>query len=689
MKQIKLAIAMLIFLLASMVIVPFVNAAPDIVASANTNHDANLVSVDQATSVATQFVNAISSSNPKFADWKGAFVKKETTYYDLAGKYSAYSFDVLVNGQYDGYIIISATRENYPVLEFSKGKTPNSDITTQNTVKSLATTTAVSRQVTLGEGKPIYLGGSFYFMQYPIQKTGISKTKVQSTQDTLLVDMTEERVVSQDSAIKTASLSISSANQANIGLDEKNISQNMNHRKQDAQAAWNALDKMTDTALSVKSESVAASASYNYQKTVSDVPIFYWEHGCSPTSSAMVLGYWRNLGLTRLPDDDGINTTTLLPNGDPLNQALATEMGTSSFLGQDGWTWPWMIAHGIGRVINIAGYPYISSSAVDTLLSWPMIQSEIDANRPFVLSVFSINFSTLSFWGHSYAVVGYGYDSWLSTKYIEVYTTWPDDPHKYITFFSWDGAMNTYVRPDYTYSITSSAGSNGQIDPVGIINAPVGTNKTYTITPASGYIVDEILVDNQKVTLNPYSFEDITSDHTISVTFTPSICSMLTFTDANFRSDAVQYFNSNTTIPAGNYTLNVTGWNSQWSYDMGWWEEGVTTQASKSAVWNNMTNLWVEGETTPLSTIVTGEFARENSWGSALVNISSPSRVGIVLVDNPYYDNRGAATFVLRNAGQTCPATVMKQSVNVLPSIAIGENGMIMNETIVETINKS
>jgi hypothetical protein len=519
MKQIKLAIALLIFLLASMVIVPFVNAAPDIVASANTNHDANLVSVDQATSVATQFVNAISSSNPKFADWKGAFVKKETTYYDMAGKYSAYSYEVMVNGQYDGYIITSATRENYPVLEFSKGKTPNSEITTQNTVKSLATTTAVSRQVTLGEGKPIYLGGSFYFMQYPIQKTGISKTKVQSTQDTILVDMTEERVVPQDNAIKTASMSISSANQANIGLDEKNISQNVNHRKQDVQAAWNAIDKITDTASPIKSESVAASASYNYQKTISDVPMFYWEHGCSPTSSAMVLGYWRNLGLTRLPDDDGINTITLLPNGDPLNQALATEMGTGSFLGQEGWTWPWMIAHGIGRVINNAGYPYISSSAVDTLLSWPMIQSEIDANRPFVLSVFSINFSTLSFWGHSYAVVGYGYDSWLSTKYIEVYTTWPDDPHKYITFFSWDGAMNTYVRPEYAYTITSSAGPNGKIDPEGVVNAPTGTNKTYTITPYSGYVIDQILVDDNPVTLNPYPFEDIVSDHTINVTF--------------------------------------------------------------------------------------------------------------------------------------------------------------------------
>jgi hypothetical protein len=222
----------------------------------------------------------------------------------------------------------------------------------------------------------------------------------------------------------------------------------------------------------------------------------------------------------------------------------------------------------------------------------------------------------------------------------------------------------------------------------GLISVPFGQDETVIIEPDTGYVISDVVVDGvSNGSISSREFRNVREDHVINVTFTPeeSICSMLMFTDANFKSDAVQYFNSGNIIPAGNYTLNVTGWNSQWSYDMGWWEEGVTTQASKSAIWRNMTNLWVEGEITPLSTIVTGEFAHEDSWGSALVNISSPSRVGIVLVDNPYYDNRGAATFVLRNAGQTCPATAMKQSVNLLPSIATDENGMITNETFVET----
>lgn len=197
-------------------------------------------------------------------------------------------------------------------------------------------------------------------------------------------------------------------------------------------------------------------------------------------------------------------------------------MGTGPFLGQEGWTWPWMIAYGINRVTLDNGYPsYISSSAVNTAYSWPAIQSEIDANRPFELSVFNISVTPISYWGHSYAAVGYGYDSWGSIKYIEVYTTWsaPQPTDKYITFGSWDGAMNTYVRPRYTYTITSSAGPGGSISPAGSVSAPVETTPSFTITPDSGYIIDQILVDNSAVTQNPYTFPPVTADHTISATF--------------------------------------------------------------------------------------------------------------------------------------------------------------------------
>jgi len=123
----------------------------------------------------------------------------------------------------------------------------------------------------------------------------------------------------------------------------------------------------------------------------------------------------------------------------------------------------------------------------------------------------------------------------------------------------------------------------------------------------------------------------------------------LIFSRMNFRSSSVVYFNSGNTIPAGTYTLTVTGWDSRWSYDYGWWEEGVTTVACKFAAYDNMTALRVEGQqTTPLWTIVNGTFARENSTGSAIVVLTSASRTGIIIQDDTYGDNRGSAIFVMK-----------------------------------------
>lgn len=358
-------------------------------------------------------------------------------------------------------------------------------------------------------------------MQYPVQKTGVSKNNIQGTQETILVDLNAKQVVAQESKGKTASQSISSANLANTGLDETTITQNLKYRKQDAFAAWNKVDKFSTSPSAATRESATA---YDLYKTISDVPMFYWTHGCSPTSAAMVLGTWRNRGLTNLPADDGINADRK-PSGDPLNQALATAMGTDTVFGQDGWTWPWMIAFGINRVMAVdSGYPYTSSSAVNTAYSWPAIQSEIDANRPFELSMFNVSVNPLSFWGHSYAAVGYGYDSWGSIKYIEVYTTWKDDPHKYLTFGSWEGSMNTFVRPDQTFTITSTAAPGGSISPAGSVATPVDTTPEYTITPNPGFVISQVMVDSASVgAVSSYQFAPVTASHTIGASFNPVI----------------------------------------------------------------------------------------------------------------------------------------------------------------------
>lgn len=72
-----------------------------------------------------------------------------------------------------------------------------------------------------------------------------------------------------------------------------------------------------------------------------------------------------------------------------------------------------------------------------------------------------------------------------------------------------------------TYTITSTAGENGEISPSGETPVSEGDSKTYTITPSTGYEVNEVTVGDDTVTLtdSSYTFSNVTSDYTISVSF--------------------------------------------------------------------------------------------------------------------------------------------------------------------------
>jgi hypothetical protein len=73
------------------------------------------------------------------------------------------------------------------------------------------------------------------------------------------------------------------------------------------------------------------------------------------------------------------------------------------------------------------------------------------------------------------------------------------------------------------YTIASSAGTGGAIEPSGNASVGVGTNKTYTITPETGFKISDVTVDNVSAgAVSTYTFTNITSGHTISAAFTPS-----------------------------------------------------------------------------------------------------------------------------------------------------------------------
>jgi hypothetical protein len=82
------------------------------------------------------------------------------------------------------------------------------------------------------------------------------------------------------------------------------------------------------------------------------------------------------------------------------------------------------------------------------------------------------------------------------------------------------------ITADFTvstsYKITASAGVNGSISPSGTVIADQGGRISYTITPAPGHFVADVLVDGMSTgAVNTYTFDRIEADHTIHATFAP------------------------------------------------------------------------------------------------------------------------------------------------------------------------
>ena len=71
-----------------------------------------------------------------------------------------------------------------------------------------------------------------------------------------------------------------------------------------------------------------------------------------------------------------------------------------------------------------------------------------------------------------------------------------------------------------TYSISASASTGGTISPSGTVDVKHGENKTFTVTPNTGYVVQAVTVDGvNKGAITSYTFSNVTGAHTISASF--------------------------------------------------------------------------------------------------------------------------------------------------------------------------
>lgn len=88
----------------------------------------------------------------------------------------------------------------------------------------------------------------------------------------------------------------------------------------------------------------------------------------------------------------------------------------------------------------------------------------------------------------------------------------------------------TQAPPIQQYTVTSSAGSNGLINPSGAQTVNSGASLTFTATPSAGYGVSQWLVDSNLVQTGGtnYQLTNITANHSVSVTFSTFISSVTT-----------------------------------------------------------------------------------------------------------------------------------------------------------------
>jgi hypothetical protein len=111
-----------------------------------------------------------------------------------------------------------------------------------------------------------------------------------------------------------------------------------------------------------------------------------------------------------------------------------------------------------------------------------------------------------------------------------------------------EGELATKFGIGTPRTITATAGAGGTLSPSGTVNVPVGGSATFVVRPATGFAIQDLLVDGvSQGALTSYTFADVTANHTISATFTSVPTHIITATAGP----------NGTISPAGSLTVNA------------------------------------------------------------------------------------------------------------------------------------
>ena len=117
---------------------------------------------------------------------------------------------------------------------------------------------------------------------------------------------------------------------------------------------------------------------------------------------------------------------------------------------------------------------------------------------------------------------------WRFTPDDDNYTTLTGEVELYHKSSSGGGWYDSY------YTIKATAGAGGSISPSGNVSVRDGGDQTFTITPDKGYAVANVKIDGKSIgAVKSYTFENVSSPHTIEAIFVKGTASASTGDSSN------------------------------------------------------------------------------------------------------------------------------------------------------------
>ncbi|MFI5253639.1 MAG: T9SS type A sorting domain-containing protein [Bacteroidota bacterium] len=125
------------------------------------------------------------------------------------------------------------------------------------------------------------------------------------------------------------------------------------------------------------------------------------------------------------------------------------------------------------------------------------------------------------------------------------------------TFYNVTTSHTIYVTfAINTFTITSSAGANGNISPTPSVDVNYGADQAFTMTPDARYHIDSIFVDGGYIgNTSPDTIKDVTTSHTIYVTFAVNV---FTITSSAGPHGTISPLGPVTVIVDSNQTFTIT-----------------------------------------------------------------------------------------------------------------------------------